>query len=120
MTWTAALGWGFTGYALLPGVGLLAYVLFGRNRKAFARQGRLLRQNLEADAKPLLSPIIARQDTEIARLEGESASRRKLMMLVRRNSHSALTARNEMEILQNAATFYPRMIGDMKGARHSI
>ena len=145
MTWTAALGWAFTAYALLtgvyivlenrrpqatlawmlaflflPGVGLLAYVLFGRNRKAFAKQGRLLRQNLEADAKPLLSPIIARQDAEIARLEGESASRRKLMMLVRRNSHSALTARNQVEILQNAATFYPRMIEDMKDARHSI
>jgi cardiolipin synthase len=104
----------------LPGIGLLAYILFGRNRKAFARQSKLLRQNLEPNAKPLLSPILSRQDAEIARLEGESASRRKLMMLVRHNSHSALTRRNKVEILQNAAAFYPRMIEDMKAAQKSI
>jgi hypothetical protein len=55
-------------------------------------------------------PILSRQDAQIARLEGESASRKKLMMLVRRNPQSALTRRNVVEILQNAQTFYPRMI----------
>ena len=145
MSWTALLGWLFAAYALLtgiyillenrrpqatlawmlafvflPGLGLLAYVLFGRSWKAFAKQSKLLMQDLQADAKPLLAPILSRQDAEIARLEGESASRRKLMMLVRRNSHSALTARNEVEILQDAAAFYPRMMADMEAARHSI
>ena len=115
----ATLAW-MLGLFFLPGIGLVAYVLFGRDRKAFAKQSKLLRQDLEANAKPLLAPIIARQDAEIARLEDDSAGRRKLMMLVRRNSHSALTARNSVEILQNAATFYPRMIEDMQTARHSI
>jgi cardiolipin synthase len=104
----------------LPGLGLLVYVLFGRGRKAFAKQSKLLMQDLEANAKPLLSPILSRQDAEIARLEDESASARKLMMLVRRNSHSALTRRNEVEILQNAEIFYPRMIEDMRSAQQSI
>jgi cardiolipin synthase len=63
---------------------------------------------------------MSRQDAEIARLEDDSASRHKLMMLIRRNSHSTLTARNEVEILQDAARFYPRMIEDIKAARHSI
>ena len=36
------------------------------------------------------------------------------MMLVRRNSHSALTRRNTVEILQDAAEFYPRMMEDMR------
>jgi cardiolipin synthase len=103
-----------------PGLGLLVYVLFGRDRKAFAKQSKLLRQDLEANAKPLVSAILSRQDAEIARLEGESASRKKLMMLVRRNPQSALTRRNVVEILQNAETFYPRMIEDMKAAQHSI
>jgi cardiolipin synthase len=104
----------------LPGLGLLIYLLFGRGRKAFAKQSKLLMQDLEANAKPLLSPILSRQDSEIARIERRSASARKLMMLVRRNSHSALTRRNVVEILQNAKSFYPRMIEDMKSARHSI
>jgi cardiolipin synthase len=63
---------------------------------------------------------LSRQDAEITRLEGESASHRKLMQLVRRNSRSALTTRNRVEILQNAAEFYPRMMEDMEAARHSI
>jgi hypothetical protein len=91
-----------------PGLGLVIYILFGRDTKAFAKQSKLLRQNLEANAKPLLSAILCRQDTEIARLEHDSASRKKLMMLVRQNSQSALTRRNTVEILQNAETFYPR------------
>jgi cardiolipin synthase len=42
------------------------------------------------------------------------------MMLVRHNSHSALTTRNRVEIQQDAAKFYPRLIEDLKAARHSI
>jgi cardiolipin synthase len=104
----------------LPGIGLLAYVLFGRNRKAFARQQQLLMQNLEANAKPLLSQILSRQDTEIEQLKGESPTRRKLMMLIRRNPQSALTRRNLVEILQNGDAFYSRMIADIEAAQHSI
>ena len=115
----ATLAW-MLGLFFLPGIGLVAYVLFGRDRKAFAKQRKLLRQDLEANAKPLLAPIMSRQDAEIARLEDDSAGRHKLMMLVRRNSYSALTARNTVEILQDAATFYPRMIEDIRSARHSI
>jgi cardiolipin synthase len=42
------------------------------------------------------------------------------MMLVRHNSHSVLTRRNEVEILQDAVVFYPRMMQDIEGARHSV
>ena len=103
-----------------PGIGILVYFLFGRNRKAFSKESKLLRQDLEASALPVLSPILSRQDEVISRLEGESASRRKLMMLVRRNSHSALTRRNSVKIKQDAAEFYASLIEDMEAARHSI
>ena len=103
-----------------PEIGILVYFLFGRNRKAFSKESKLLRQDLEASALPVLSPILSRQDEVITRLEGESASRRKLMMLVRRNSHSALTRRNSVKIKQDAAEFYASLIEDMEAARHSI
>jgi cardiolipin synthase len=103
-----------------PGIGLLIYIFFGRDWKAFSKQRKLLRQDLEANALPLLLPLLSRQDAEIARLEGESASHRKLMRLVRRNSNSALTKRNAVEIQQDAAEFYPRMMQDIQSARHSI
>ncbi len=115
----ATLAWMLV-FVFAPGVGLLIYVLFGRDQKAFSKRRKLLLQELRPNALPLLSPVLSRQDAEIARLEGGSASRRRLMMLVRRNSHSALTTRNRVEILQDAAVFYPRMVEDMKAARHSI
>jgi cardiolipin synthase len=115
----ATLAWMLV-FFFAPGIGLLVYIFFGRDRKAFSKQSRLLMQDLEADARPLLSPLLSRQDAEIRQLEAGSASRRKLMKLVRRNSRSALTRRNTAEILQDAAEFYPRMMEDMRAARHSI
>ena len=103
-----------------PGIGLLIYLFFGRDNKAFSKQSKLLMQDLEANARPLLSPILGRQDTELARLESESVSRKKLAMLVRRNSLSALTTRNRVEIQQDASRFYPSLIEDLKAARQSI
>jgi cardiolipin synthase A/B len=76
--------------------------------------------DLEANARPLLSPILSGQDAEIERLEGEGVSRARWMMLVRRNSRFALTRRNVAEILQNATEFYPRMMEDIKAAQKSI
>lgn len=83
MTSTAILGWLFATYALftgvyivlenrrpqatfawmllllgLPGLGLLIYVLFGRDRKAFSRQRALAEQNLRGNAARLLSPLL--------------------------------------------------------------
>lgn len=145
MTWTAALGWFFAGYALLtgvyivlenrrpqatfawmllflvlPGAGLAVYFLFGRDRKAFSRERTLARQDLRATAGPLLEPARARQDAEMARLEAQSPVRRRLMQLVRRNSHSMLTTRNRVEIQQDAVVHYPSLMEDMRAARRSI
>ena len=145
MNWISALGWIFLPYAMitgfyiilenrrpqatlawmlvlfaLPGIGLLVYVLFGRDRKAFAKHTRLLRQDLEGKAQPLIQSILAKQDLEISRLEGESDSRIKLMMLVRGSPESALSRLNDVQILQNAKTFYPAMIEDIRAARVSV
>ena len=115
----ATLAWMLV-FIFAPGIGVLIYIFFGRDQKAFNKQRELLRQNLRPHALLLLCPFLSRQDGEIARLEGESASHRKLMKLVRRNSHSVLTGRNCVVIQQDATTFYPSLIEDMKAARRSI
>jgi cardiolipin synthase A/B len=145
MIWTAAVGWFFAAYALLTGifillenrrpqatlawmllflvlpvVGLAIYALFGRDRKAFSRQRKLARQNLQETAAPLIEQLLARQDAEIGRLETRSPVCRRLMSLVRRNSHSALTTRNHVVIQQDAATFYPRLMEDLRQAQRTI
>jgi hypothetical protein len=46
----------------LPGLGLVIYLLFGRNWKAFSRQSQLARQDLQANAAPLLGRLQEEQD----------------------------------------------------------
>jgi len=77
-------------------------------------------QDLEVNARHLLSSILSRQDAEMTRLESVGINHKKVMMLVRRNSVSALTTRNRVEIQQDAAKFYPSLIDDIKAAQHSI
>jgi cardiolipin synthase len=115
----ATLAW-MLAFIFAPGLGVVIYFLFGRDHKAFSKQRTLLKQDLDTHARPLLAPILSRQDMEIARLEGDSTSRKRLMRLVRHNSTSALTTRNQVEIEQDATDFYPRMTKDIAAARHSI
>jgi cardiolipin synthase A/B len=107
-------------FIFLPGIGLLIYLFFGRSHKAFSKRQTLWKQNLEPAAVRLLRPALERQDAAIQKLEGKTASHRKLMLLVRRNSHSVLTTHNQVQIQQNASEFYPSLLEDMKEARHSI
>ena len=115
----ATLAWMLAFFAA-PGLGLLFYLLFGRDRKAFSRRRKLLLQELSPHALPVLEPILSRQPDVIARIGRDSLARRRLVTLVQRNSMSAVTARNQAEILQNADVFYPRMIDDIKAARRWV
>src|SRR5690606_28311892 len=112
----ATLAW-MLAFFIAPGVGVLIYFLFGRDRKAFSRQNQLLHQDLEAGAVPLLSAMLSRQDDEIARLEGQGASHTRLMRLVRRHSQSAPTRRHQGPILQGARAVYPEAAEGTGAAR---
>jgi cardiolipin synthase A/B len=115
----ATLAW-MLAFIRAPGLGVLIYFLFGRDTKAFSGQRTLLQQDLAANALPVLTPILSSQDTAIEQLGSESVNRRRLLRLVRHNSLSALTQHNHVEIQQDAATFYPSLMDDMRGARYSI
>jgi cardiolipin synthase len=115
----ATLAW-MLAFILAPGLGVVIYFLFGRDRKAFSRQSTLLRQDLAATAAPVLSPILAHQHAAIERLGREHAHRQRLLQLVRHNSRSVLTQHNHAQIQQDAVTFYPSLMADLERARHSI
>jgi uncharacterized membrane protein YeiB len=112
----ATLAWMLV-FFFIPGLGVVIYVLFGRDTKAFSKRRRLLMQDLETNFRLLLEPILMRQDEEIARLETESTSHRRLMMLVRRNSRSVLTRRNAESFWSQPAG---RTMSSMKGPSRPI
>lgn len=115
----ATLAWLLV-FIFAPVIGLLVYIFFGRNGKAFSKRSQLLMQDLRPRASSLLDPALARQDVDIARLETRSVAHRKLMHLVRRNSNSALTPHNRVDIQQNAEEFYANHLKDIEAARQSI
>lgn len=116
---SSTLAW-MLAFFFLPGLGVLVYFFFGRGRKTFSRRSKLLRQDLQQSAMPILEPLLSREEAEIGRLERRSGTWRRLMTLVRRNSTSALSCRNEVEIQQDAAVFYPSLVRDVQAARSSI
>lgn len=116
---SSTLAW-MLAFFFLPGLGVLVYFLFARGRKTFSRRSKLLKHELRESAMPLLSPLLSREEAEIRWLESRSETWRRLMTLVRRNSTSALSCRNKVEIQQDAAVFYPSLVRDLQAARSSI
>ena len=115
----ATLAWIFA-VLVMPGIVLLVFFLLGRSRKGFSKQGNLTMEDLAGNPRSILRPVLAEQDAVIDRLEEKSTSHRRLLGLVRRNSSSTLTRRNEVDIVQGGKSFYASLVADMKTAKHSI
>src|SRR5690625_14826 len=115
----STLAW-MLAFIFAPGLGVALYLFFGRNRKAFARQDKLLSQRIDERLVPALSEIFDREECRARELAKEGASQRKLLLLITRNSLSSLTTRNAVEIQQDASTYYPALMKDIESAEHSI
>lgn len=109
-------------FFMFPPGGLVIYLLFGRDWRAFSRANKLLRQELGGDLDRVVAPRLPPEAQAIQKLEqaSKTAYKRKLLNLAGRNSNSTLTVRNRVEVLQNATEKYPRLIADFKNAKNSI
>ena len=106
-----------------PVVGFFIYILFGRNYKAFSNEAKLARIGklsslYEMAIKPLRD--VQNDYIEIIKREKPESYRHKLLALVTQNSPSLLTAYNRVEILQDAAEKYPRLLEDVRNAKSTI
>ncbi len=106
-------------FIILPIGGLIIYLLFGRDWKAFSRANKLTRQELGGDLDRVLTPQLSKENAVIADLEktSKTAYKRKLLKLAQNNSNSTLTTHNCLEILQDASEKYPRLIQDIEQAQ---
>ncbi|MCL4295635.1 MAG: cardiolipin synthase [Anaerolineae bacterium] len=107
----------------LPVLGVIIYLMFGRDHWAFSRENKLLRQELRHIVKSNdhLAQWAAEQKAEIERLKqiGPPVYSRVLDLL-RRNTATSFFPCNSLEILQNGCEKFPRLIEDMRAAQHSI
>jgi cardiolipin synthase len=117
---TSTFAWLLAFYAF-PVIGFVVYVMFGRSWKAFSRETQYVRRNVGREVRDLLSTVLPRQEAAIEWLGARSVPLySRFLELVFRNSYSAITLRNTVEILQDAAETYPRMMEDMRNAQESI
>jgi cardiolipin synthase A/B len=108
-------------FYVLPIGGVLIYIFFGRNWRAFSQERRLMRQELGGPLLGRLRTVVTSQRDAVEQVRQQTdPTYHRLLNLVRHSSLSALTLRNEVELLQDASTKYPRMLEDIRHAQHSI
>ncbi len=107
----------------LPIIGVIIYLLFGRDHWAFSREKKLLRQELRHIIKSSehLAQVAGQQGDEIDKLaQAGPPVYGRVLTLFRRSGRAPLYACNHLEILQNGCQKYPRLIEDLKAAQHTI
>src|SRR5688572_24295682 len=106
---------------LLPGIGLFIYLLTGRTWRAFSHRGELVKvvgsSNMSARVRKVLQAQPEQLD-QLSKLGHLEYSR--LATLLWNSGRSLLTFHNELEILQDASEKYPRLMGDIEGAKHFV
>lgn len=109
-------------FLAVPVIGLIIYRFTGQGWHAFSRENQLARQELGGDMLRDLRPVLTGEREVAARIARERprSFREKLLRRAERGSNTILTGHNEVEILQDAAQKYPRLLADLRAARHHI
>ncbi len=113
-----SLAW-ITVIALVPVVGMLAYVLFGRNwrkRKMFSRKGILDEGYIESVSRSQLRTL----SDPALEATPEIQNNRDTIRLMLNNSKSLLATHNRVDILQNGKETFASLFEALEAARSSI
>lgn len=106
---------------MLPVVGLVIYIMAGRDWRAFSRQSEYVRKDIGGELASLLAPVIPPQPATLHAIRAlEVPLYTRLVQLGRRNSFAVVTTRNRATLLQDAQEKYPRLYADIEAARTTI
>jgi cardiolipin synthase len=105
----------------VPLLGLIIYLLFGRNTKVLTSK---FKENLKISSAYLnkqLRPLRQNEDKVMKKLQGSLAANYfRLLNLVKNTSNSTLTLNNNVEVLQNGSEKFPRLLKDLEKAKDYI
>lgn len=110
-------------FFFLPVIGVVIYLLFGRDYRPFSRQSKLLRQEMGRHVKnsPYVAEFLGGQTDEIRHLKQSGPPvYSRVLALMRSSDQASLFAHNRLEILQNGTEKYPRLLEDLKAAQRFI
>ena len=109
-------------FIIFPVGAQILYFLIGRNRRKSPPRKSLVNQHFESRLLELLSDITSKQD-EYHHSVNESYGRvnkKKLLNLLKHNSNSILTIKNNIVPLQSGHEKFNRLIEDLKNAQDHI
>jgi cardiolipin synthase len=115
MTWIAVI-------ILLPVIGLIIYLLIGRNWRKISKKRRIVKQELTKYLVNSISAIVRREKENIDHLlsKEEYKDKSKLLNLLKNNSNSVLTSSNKIEVLQSGEEKFQKLIEDIEQAEKFI
>ncbi len=109
---------------LLPIIGLLVYIFFGRNWRVRSKTKMLAFKHIENKIEQSLAFLSKKEDDRIEELlmRDPSFRTKKLQELLDQSSgpESILTSDNTVQILQNGSEKFPTLIEDLKKAKQYI
>jgi len=106
---------------LAPGVGPVVYLLVGRGPKAFSHRKALRRQLARTGLVREMERVRKRQEEARHELsDSDIEIYRRLPQLLWASTEAPLTMGNDLVVLQNASEKYPRLLEDLRQARHLI
>ncbi|MDQ3071156.1 MAG: cardiolipin synthase [Acidobacteriota bacterium] len=116
----STIAWLFT-LILFPPAGLVLYAMFGRSWHAFSRK-RILKKLIDgSELAGRSARLMAEQPDKLDTLAaGPVGDYARVAAMLWASARSPLTLGNELEILQDASEKYPRLMGDLEKAAHSI
>ncbi|MBU0906856.1 MAG: cardiolipin synthase [Nanoarchaeota archaeon] len=115
IAWTTVL-------ILLPVIGILVYLLIGRNWRKISKKKKVIKQELSKYLVNSISAIAKREKENISHLlnKEEYKNKAELLNLLKNNSNSILTSSNKIEILQSGEEKFQKLIEDIKQAEKFI
>ncbi len=104
---------------VLPGVGIFLYIATGRNWRVRSKKKIKAMEKIKKELHETLSkPSVERKYLSKENLCADYTG--KIISLVKNNTNSFFTEGNRVEVLQNGSEKFPRLIEDIKKARHFI
>ncbi len=106
------------GLTLLPFFGLILYLNFGRNFrkiKIFSRKGLTDLVRIEEISQNQIEDL-----SSITSNESDYLAKSNIIKLLLNNSKAVLTARNQVQILQNGDATFAAILDDLEKAQHHI
>ena len=107
---------------VLPVIGVVAYILFGKNHRIIGKRRKQIDRKIIDNFSEILESSLTEHDKIKKELSQHASflSKKKLISLLEKNSYAMLTANNSVEIIQDGERKFSQLKKDLQCAESFI